>query len=192
MSDLAWKLGDLSKSDDQAVIAAVGESFGEIYRNHFSGEFLVNHDLPVEVRAFRRSDGWCVFLLLTPWMMARVFLPEYDPGLLIPAEWSAAERTTAPFLVIGPPMDFTILGGAQKAHLNYLPELGHFLLQPLVQSMERFDSADAVFAAWDEVIKTRDRVMEEQKRECGWQKEVSRREFFARLAGNRAGRADRL
>lgn len=55
MSDLAWKLGALPKSDDQAVIAAVGDSFGEIYRNYFSGEFLVNHDLPVEVRAFREE-----------------------------------------------------------------------------------------------------------------------------------------
>lgn len=192
MSDSAWRVSALAKSDDQAVIAAVGESFGEIYRKTFSDEFLVNHNLPVEVRAFRRSDGWCVFLLLTPWMMARVFLPERDPGVPIPAGWSAAERAAAPFLVIGPPLDFTILGGAQKAHLNYLPELGHFLLQPLVQSMGQFDSADAVFAAWDEVIKTRDRVMEEQKRECGWQKEVSRREFFARLTGNRAGRPDKL
>jgi len=182
VSDFDWKLGALPKSDDHAVIAAVGDCFGEIYRNHFSGEFLVNHDLPVEVRAFRRSDGWCVFLLLTPWMMARVFLPERDPGLLVPAGWSAA----APFVVIGPLLDFSIMGGAQKAHLNYLPELGHFLLQPLVQSMEQFDSADAVFAAWDEVIKTRDRVMEEQKRECGWQKEVSRREFLSRLAGKHA------
>jgi hypothetical protein len=185
MSDFTWKLGALPKRDDQAVIAAVGGCFGEIYRKYFSGEFLVNHNLPVEVRAFRRSDGWCVFLLLTPWMMARVFLSERDPGLRVPAGWSAAERAAASFTVIGPLLDFTIMGGAQKAHLNYLPELGHFLLQPLVQSMERFDSAAAVFAAWDEVIKTRDRVMEEQKRECGWQKEVSRREFFARLMGNR-------
>ena len=192
MSDFAWKLGASPKGDDQAVIAAVGDCFSEIYRNYFSGEFLVNHDLPVEVRAFRRSDGWCVFLLLTPWMMARVFLPERDPGLRIPAGWSDAERVVAPFLVIGPLLDFTIMGGEQKAHLNYLPELGHFLLQPLAQSMERFDSADAVFAAWSDVIKTRDRVMEEQKRECGWQKEVSRREFFTRLAGNRAGCSGQL
>ena len=117
--------------------------------------------------------------------MARVFLPERDPGLSIPTGWSVSERNAAPFLVIGPQVNFTILGGEQKAHLNYLPELGHFLLQPLVQSMEQYDSADAVFAAWDEVIKTRDRVMEEHKRECGWQREVSRREFFARFLGNR-------
>lgn len=181
-------MGALPKGGDSAVIAAVGDCFGEIYRNHFSAELMVNRNLPVEIRAFRRSDGWCVFLLLTPWMMTRVFLPERDPGLRVPTGWSAAKRASANFLVIGPLIGFSILGGEQKAHLNYLPELGHFLLQPLVQSMERFESADEVFAAWDEVIKTRDRVMEEQKRECGWQKEVSRREFFGRLAGNRPSR----
>jgi hypothetical protein len=181
VNDSAWKLGGWPGQDDQAVIAAVIASFSEVYRTHFSGEWLVNHDLPVEVRAFRRLDGWPVFLLLTPWMMARVFLPERDPGLPIASGWSAAERDKLPFAAIGPLLTFTIMGGEQKAHLNYLPGLGHFLLQPLVQSMEQYASADAVFAAWDEVIKTRDRVMEEQKRECGWQKEVSRREFFARL-----------
>ncbi len=178
MADSAWSPGELPNSDDQSVIAAVTKSFGEIYVRHFSNEFQVNHDLPIEIRAFRRSDGWCVFLLLTPWMMARVFLPERDHGLPVPAGWSASERAAAPLVVIGPPLDFTMVGEKLKAHLNYLPELGHFLLQPLVLSMERYESASAVFAAWDEVIKTRDRVMEEQKRECGWQKEVSRREFL--------------
>jgi hypothetical protein len=173
-----WKLGESPKRDDQAVIAAVIKSFGDIYTRYLSTEFLVNHDLPIEIRAFRRSDGWCVFLLLTPWMMARVFLPEHVPGLAVPSGWSADERTSAPFLVIGPQLEFTMLGETLKAHLNYLPELGHFLLQPLVQSMKPYESAGAVFAAWDEVINKRDQVMEEQKRECGWQKEVSRREFL--------------
>ncbi|MDD5330683.1 MAG: [NiFe]-hydrogenase assembly chaperone HybE, partial [Sulfuricella sp.] len=124
MRDSAWRLGALPAGEDRAVAAAVTACFDGIYREYFSNEWLVNHDLPVEVRAFRRSDGWCVFLLLTPWMMARVFLPERDPGLRIPPGWAAAERAASPFLVIGPLLDFTILGGAQKAHLNYLPELG--------------------------------------------------------------------
>jgi hypothetical protein len=173
-----WKLGDSPKRDDQAVIAAVSKSFGEIYTKYFSNEFLVNHDLQIEIRAFRRSDGYCVFLLLTPWMMARVFLPECDPGLPVPSDWSSDERSSASFIVIGPLLEFTMLGETLKGHLNYLPELGHFLLQPLVLAMEPYESASAVFAAWDEVIKKRDQVMEEQKRECGWQKEVSRREFL--------------
>ena len=185
MTESAWQAGAFPADDDQAVAAAVTRCFEEVYRRDFSGEWLVNHTLPIEIRAFRRSDGWCIFLLLTPWMMARVFLPERDPGLALPAGWQAGERAAEPFVAIGPLLDFTLLGTGQKAHLNYLPQLGHFLLQPLVQSMENYASADAVFAAWNEVIRTRDRVMEEQKRDCGWQKEVSRREFFSRLAGQR-------
>lgn len=185
MSDAVWKLGTVSGEDEQALKARVCRSFDEVYRRHFSSEWQVNHDLPIEVRAFRHSDRWSVFLLLTPWMMARVFLAERDPGLPIPVGWRMAERANAPFQAIGPLLGFTILGEQQKAHLNYLPGLGHFLLQPLVQSMGQYKSADDVFAAWNEVIRTRDRVMEVQKRECRWQKEVSRREFFALLAGNR-------
>lgn len=186
MIDSVWKLTWLASRDDQTVLATVLASFDAVYRTQFDGDWLVNHDLPLEVRAFRRMDGWAVFLLLTPWMLARVFLPERAPALALPPGWRATERDRAPFTVLGPQLAFTILDGEQKAHLNYLPELGHFLLQPLVLSMQPYSSADAVFAAWNEVIRTRDRVMEEQQRECGWQQEVSRREFFARLGGMRS------
>jgi hypothetical protein len=181
MTEAVWQLGPLAAAGDAQAIAGVRDCFEGLYRSHFGDDRQVNHDLPVEVRAFRRSEGWCVFLLLTPWMMARVYLPEHDPGLALPAGWSAAERATAPFVVIGPTLGFNMLGGEQKAHLNYLPELGHFLLQPLVQSMAAYVSADAVFEAWNDVINTRVRAMEQMKRECLFQREVSRREFFTGL-----------
>lgn len=177
----AWEVGDAFLHDDQAVATGVTQCFEEIYRRQFHDEWMVNHALPIEVRAFRRMEGWCVFLLLTPWMMARVFLAERDPGIAIPAEWDAEHRAHAPYEVIGPALSFNLFGNAQQAHLNHTPMLGHYLVQPLVQSMERFACADDVFEAWNDVIRTRNRIMEEQKRECGWQKEVSRREFFARL-----------
>lgn len=179
MSD--WQVSPLAADDDARLVADVRACFDDLYRRRFGEDWQVNHDLPVEVRAFRRSEGWCVFLLLTPWMMARVYLPERDPGLALPAGWSAAERAEAPFTVIGPALSFELLGGEQKAHLNYLPGLGHFLLQPLVQSMQSYASADAVFEAWNEVITTRMQAMEQMKRECTWQREVSRREFFTRF-----------
>jgi hypothetical protein len=182
MADTGWVVSPFAGERDDKVAAAVVASFRGVYQRHFSEEWLVNHDLPVEVRALRQSDGWQVMLLLTPWMLARVFLPARLPGIAIPG-WRAAERASAPYTVIGPPVTFSLLGAEHKAHLNYHPDLGHFLIQPLVQSMDNYASADEVFAAWDEVIRTRDRVMEEQKRECGWQKEVSRREFLGRLAG---------
>ena len=177
----AWQVGSLATADDAQVMADVRECFANLYRLHFSDDWQVNHDLPVDVRAFRRSEGWCVFLLLTPWMMARIYLPERDPGLALPPGWSAAERAAAPFVVIGPTLSFAMLGGEQKAHLNYLAGLGHFLVQPLVQSMNAYASADAVFEAWNDVITTRARAMEQMQRECVWQREVSRREFFSRF-----------
>ncbi len=181
MPDATWQTSALAASDDAHVSAGVRSCFERLYRERFEDDWQVNHALPVDVRAFRRSEGWCVFLLLTPWMMARVFLPEHDPGLALPAGWSAAERAAAPFVVIGPTLTVTMLGGEQKAHLNHLPELGHFLLQPLVQSMQAYASADAVFEAWNEVITARVRTMEKMQRECRWQREVSRREFFSGL-----------
>lgn len=176
-----WVLVDVDGADDQSIAERATRCFEDIYQREFRDEWLVNHDLPVEVRAFRRMEAWSVFLLLTPWMMSRVFLAMHDPGLDVPDEWLAERRETAPYVVIGPAVSFTLLGQTQQAHLNHDSQLGHYLIQPLVQSMERFESQDAVFAAWDEVIQTRNRIMDEQKRECGWQKEVSRREFFARM-----------
>ena len=45
-------------------------------------------------------------------------------------------------------------------------------------NMEQYRSADEGFAAWNEVIRTRDENMARMQRDCPWQKEVSRREFF--------------
>ena len=177
-----WQLLDSNKSDDE-VISCVIEVFTELYQTYFINELLVNHNLPVEIRAFRHNDLWRIFLLLTPWTLARLFLPEREPppGLEIPPGWQAKERASAPFTVIGPAMPLDILGGREMAHLNYHPKLGHYFIQPLIQSMEQFDSPDEAFNAWNEVIKTRNRVIEEQNRHCEWHQEVSRREFFAKL-----------
>ena len=52
--------------------------------------------------------------------------------------------------------------------------------------MTDYRSADEVFQAWNHVIQTRDRNMEKARRDCAWQKEVSRREFFGRLGKGRS------
>jgi hypothetical protein len=171
----------MSRLDADTVADAVASCFTRIYRQHFLHEDCANHALPVQVRAFRCTEGWYVMLVLTPWMLARMFLTERAPGLAIPPGWSPSERAAEPYVVIGPAVELPLLGATQPAHLNYDPVLGHYLIQPLVLALARFDCADAVFEAWNDVIATRVRVMEEQKRECAWQREVSRREFFTRL-----------
>ncbi|NCS64607.1 MAG: hypothetical protein AUJ86_05200 [Hydrogenophilaceae bacterium CG1_02_62_390] len=181
-----WQLGSFAGLDDRALAEAVVARFQAIRDDNFTDNPDINPTLGIEVRALRRLDGWRIFLILTPWMLARIFLAERDPGMTIAREWQAAARTDAPYVVIGPALKLTLVGGDQLAHLNYDRSLGHYLVQPLVQTMDKFTSADAVFQAWNEVIATRQRVMEEQQRDCPWQRELSRREFFTRFPGRKA------
>jgi hypothetical protein len=111
-------------------------------------------------------------------------LPTHPPKLELPGGWSAEERQEADYLVLGPRLDFQLLDQPRQAHLNHHPRLGHYLLQPLILNMAGFDSADAVFEAWNRVIRTRDENMEKMRRDCPWQKDVSRRELFRGLRGN--------
>jgi len=183
MSD--WRLGKVETLGDAALCRAVIDRFSTIRDRDFADDPFINRSLAIEIRALRRMETWCVFLVLTPWMLARIFLPERDPGLRVPIGWLAGQRADAPYEVIGPCLELALLGGMQQAHINYDEILGHYLVQPLVLTMARFDRADAVFQAWNEVIATRQKVMEEQRRDCPWQRELSRREFFARFSGHR-------
>jgi len=177
---MSWQLlGELQ--NDEQLLTQVLETFTQLYQDFFKHELLVNHQFPIEIRAFRHTPPWRIFLLLTPWTLARLFIPDRDPKILVPPEWQAETRQQAPLTVIGPPVSLPILGGKERAHLNYHPTLGHYLIQPLIQSMAKFNTPDEAFNAWNEVIKTRDRVIEEKQRRCEWQQEVSRREFFAKL-----------
>lgn len=176
MSD--WQVID---TDEEELLSTVIDTFTQLYQDYFIREELVNHNLPIEIRAFRQMDIWSIFLLLTPWTLARLFIPHQDPNIEIPTGWSTAERLNAPIIVIGPAISLSILGGKERAHLNYTPSLGHYLIQPLIQSMAQFNTPDEAFAAWNAVITTRNKVIEEQKRKCEWQQDVSRREFFAKL-----------
>jgi hypothetical protein len=180
MPDTNWQTSAIAALDDAGVVQEVEARFREI-RDALDADALGNPALPVLARAVRRNEGWCVFLVLTPWMLARVFLPQESPALRLPSGWDAIERAGESYQVIGPAVDLVLSTGTQRAHINYDPVLGHYLVQPLVQAMAQFDSAEAVFGAWNTVIATRDRVMAEQQRDCPWQREVSRREFFSRL-----------
>jgi hypothetical protein len=178
-----WQLSIAAAGAEADVVRAVEARFRQIHEAVFSDALDCNHALPVQLRALRRVEDWWVFLLLTPWMMSRLFLPRRQPGLPLPPAWMAASRLEQPYVVIGPALELALQSGTQRAHINYDVVLGHYLIQPLAQAMDEYASADQVFSAWNEVIATRDRVMVEQQRDCPWQKEVSRREWFARVLG---------
>ncbi len=64
-----------------------------------------------------------------------------------------------------------------QAHLSYRQGLGHFLIQPQVQGLRRYSDAEAVFAAWHQVIAFRRHTRE--RLEKGQQED--RRAFLRRL-----------
>lgn len=176
-----WRLvaGDLL--DDATLQAAVIHEHRRLYSRYFRDDFGVNHELPIMTHAFRRLEQWRVFLLLTPWMLARLFFPDRDPGLEIPPEWSANAREGAEYMVMGPTFDLPLLTGKQRAHLNYSAKLGHYLLHPLILSMTSFTTPAEVFSAWNRVIEARNKNLELLQKQNPVQEEISRREFFTTL-----------
>ena len=182
-SDGGWQVPPPELAADETLAQVVLDVHQGILDEQLAGDPMLNLALPVEMRALRRIDDWRVLLLLTPWMLARLLFPDRPPQLAIPSGWSADERRDSDYLVLGPNLGFDLLGQPQKAHLNFHPKIGHYLLQPVCLDMKAYRSADAVFDAWSQVIHTRDLNMEKAKRDCPMQKEISRRELFRRLKG---------
>ncbi|KRT56277.1 Protein of unknown function (DUF3457) [endosymbiont of Ridgeia piscesae] len=181
MSDPGWLLCGV-QLEETPFLQAVIDAHQTIYQEHFADELMLNHQLGIQLRAYRELDDWRLLLILTPWMLSRLIFPRSDPGIPIPAAWQQQQREEAEYQLLGPAVELAMLGQNQRAHLNYYPQLGHYLLQPIALNMQQYDSAEAVFEAWNEVITTRDQNMKKLQRDCPWQKELSRREFFGRLS----------
>ena len=173
-----WRLVPAVLQDDTQLLKAVLEEHEGLYRGCFIDDPAVNHLLPVRVQAFRRVGCWRVFLLLTPWMLSRILIPDSDPGIEIPGEWCSDTRAGQPYRVIGPAYSLKLLTGSQKAHLNYSDRLGHYLLHPLILSMRDFRSTEEVFRVWNRIIETRNRNLQELEQRSLQQEEITRREFF--------------
>lgn len=133
------------------------EVFENTYHEDFENEWMgVNHQLQVELRALKYVDGWVTGFLLTPWMLCSIFVPVMQtPDIEVDNEWQAAQRENKDYMVIGPLKEFSIAGQMQKGNLNYDSRIGHYLLQPLVQIMDKYPSNEQAFAAWSEVIEFR-------------------------------------
>lgn len=171
-----WVLSPAALAAAPTLSAAIETYHRTLSTTLFENDPAVNHRLPVLVRSVRRMGTWRVALLLTPWMLARLWFSDRPPSIAVPDDWTAAARENAGYTALGPPVALRELG-RQRAHLNYAPSLGHYLLQPLVLAMEQYPDAAAVFAAWEAVGQAR-------RGACGQRKSVSRRQFFARLVGN--------
>jgi len=177
-AERSWQAVPDALQDDALLQAVLVDEHRLIYTRCFLDDPAANHALPIMTYAFRRLDQWRVFLLLTPWMLARLFVPDRDPGLQIPPEWQAQTRKGHDYQVIGPTFELPLLTGKQRAHLNYSPVIGHYLLHPLILSMMNFNTPEEAFTAWNRVIETRNRNLEKMQHQNPLQEEITRREFF--------------
>jgi hypothetical protein len=176
-----WIPGPEILHQDEMLNNLVTSVFGDIYERSFADDPLINHRLPIEIRALRDVDDWRVFLLLTPWMLSRVYVRSDEASINVPPAWQVENRINEPYLVVGPQVGFCLLEHEQLAHLNFHPELGHYLVQPLILRMDQYSSAGEVYRDWNTVIETRDENMKKRQAECRCQEEISRREFFTRM-----------
>ena len=181
MGERGWERWAPPLADDAALLAAVMATHQALLREALAAEPALNTAIQIEVRASRRIEDWRVMLLLTPWMLVRLLFPDTPPEIAVPEGWDAEGRGDAPYQVLGPRCSFRLLGMAQTAHLCFQPTLGHYLLQPICLDLQPYRDADAVLEAWSHVIGIRDENLEQARRECPMQREVSRREFFTRF-----------
>jgi hypothetical protein len=181
MYDSNWIPGPEMLHQDEMLKSLVTSLFGDIYERSFADDPLINHRLPIELRALRDIEEWRVFLLLTPWMLSRIYVRSEEASINVPPAWQVENRINEPYLVVGPQVGFCLLEHEQLAHLNYHPELGHHLVQPLILRMEQYNSAGEVYRDWNTVIETRNENMKKRQAECRCQEEISRREFFTRM-----------
>jgi len=153
MSD--WQLIDAPEVD--ALPALLESTFAQLYNDDFADAMMgINHQLKVEVRGWHVKDNWAMGVLLTPWMLTKIYIPLSAPDdIAIPADWQADARQNAPYVVIGELMTLTIDGQTHTVHINYHPTLGHYCVQPLVQKMNTYADNESAFAAWGEVLKFR-------------------------------------
>lgn len=183
MPDTTWNLLPRELNDDDRFKQTLIDVHREIYDDYFSDDPLINDSLDFHLHAYRRTSGWRVVLILTPWMMSRLLFPDKDPHIVIPEGWSGEERCGTDYQVLGPSLRLGWSGNYMQSHLNFHAKLGHYLLQPILLNMQNYHSPQEAFEAWNGVIRTRDENMKRMQRQCPWQEEVSRREFMQKYLG---------
>ncbi|WP_414041783.1 [NiFe]-hydrogenase assembly chaperone HybE [Acidithiobacillus sp. M4-SHS-6] len=168
-----WQIG----TDRDNMAQTLEEVFAGWHQQCFANSPNAHPGLSVEIRDLQKAQDWYLAYLLTPIALYRLAIPRKAPDVPLPEGWSAAARVDQPCTGLGPALSLKIPDVLGQGHLQYLPEIGHFLWQPLVQNLRRYPDAAAVFAAWEGVIDHRRKIrtsMQEQQR-------CDRRDFLRRL-----------
>ncbi|MDR3390375.1 MAG: hypothetical protein P4L77_01455 [Sulfuriferula sp.] len=170
-----WEI--LPADTAESLSSRITDAFQRRHDQCFHHSQAAHPGLSIELRELQQYPGWWLGHLLTPVALYRICLPTSLPDAALPADWTAVEQQSTPCSGLGPLLPLRIPKLIGQAHLQYLPELGHFLLQPEVQSLLRYPDADAVFAAWGQVTSFRKmtRMKLEKQQQC------DRRAFLRRI-----------
>ncbi len=176
----AWQPLPAHLRSDMRLQMALLIAHRQIYERHFALEPTANPALGFHLHGYRHLGNWRIVLALTPWMLSRLLFAELPPPIAIPEAWRSERRRDADYQLLGPVVELPPELSTLKAHLNYHPTLGHYLLQPIALNMQPYASAQEVFEAWNQVIELRDERLRQMEQRCSWQQEISRRELFDR------------
>ncbi|WP_312260771.1 [NiFe]-hydrogenase assembly chaperone HybE [Candidatus Igneacidithiobacillus taiwanensis] len=172
---MSWECRSFADLDDfhQAITAI----FSQWQQDCFLDSPAAHPSISVCSRGARHLGDWWTAQVLTPLALSQIFIPITPPDIPLPEEWSAPPQIAHPCLPYGPVLPLRVPSLVGQAHVAYRQGLGHFLIQPQVQGLRRYPDAEAVFAAWDQVIAFRRRTREQLEK--GQQED--RRAFLRRL-----------
>ena len=140
-----------------------------------------------DCRGLHTADEWDIGYVITPWMLAHVFLPRRPPpppSAALPAQWHAKARKDKPFQLLGPALDFVVGEEMPSLHIQWIAGFGHFMFQPLILKLSRYPDAEAVWKAQSDVLAARERAGRERLAQMKRQDaQIDRRAFLRRMLG---------
>ncbi len=182
-----WQI-PLPKASLEARFDALLEALHRIGESQLANADFVQPSIGYDYRGLHTADEWDIGYVLTPWMLAHIFLPRRPPAppsAVLPADWHANVRKNKLFQLLGPALDFVVGEEMPSLHVQWIADFGHFLFQPLILKLSRYSDAEAVWKAQSDVLEARERASRERLAEMKKQDaQLDRRAFLRRMLGN--------
>ena len=118
----------------------LADVFEVVHREHMAGLPLLNKRLHVETLGFQVYAGRLVGIVVTPWLMNLVMLPNADDA------WDAPE--------LGHKLPQEFPGGTYKFMVNEVDGLGRYLSHSIYSPMREFQNQNHALAAAEAFMRT--------------------------------------
>jgi [NiFe] hydrogenase assembly HybE family chaperone len=123
-------------SDPQQAAEAIAQAFEYILNENMRDVPILNHRLQVQTLGFQRLDNRLIGIVITPWLMNLIMLPNKED------DWDILE--------LGKKKPITILGRSYKFMVNEIEGIGKCKTHALYSPMHEFNSQNhAIKTAMD-------------------------------------------